>query len=141
MTASEITFEAVNEGDELSERYTITPAVHAGFVATFGDESPIHVDEAYAKERGFEGRVMHGTILNGFVSHLVGMRFPGRRALLQSVDLQYVKPCFMGDELTLKIRVAQKIEALRTLVLHVDFRNDTRGTQAARGRIQVGIAP
>jgi 3-hydroxybutyryl-CoA dehydratase len=139
--AADMSFEDLREGDEFEEPYAIVPAAYEAFVAASGDRSPLHVDDDYARARGFPERVMHGALLNAFVSHFVGMRVPGRRALLQAMDLQYLKPSFLGDRLILRATVAQKVEAARAIVLHVKIQNETRQAVVARGRVQVGIAP
>ncbi len=119
--AAEHSFETIQEGREEHRDYCISPEILAGFLATFGDRSPLHVDAEYARAAGFPGPVTHGTLLNGFLSHFVGMVFPGRRAMLLSVDLRYLSPGFLGDEIRLDARVAQKQETSRALVLHVRF--------------------
>jgi len=119
--------------------YVITPEVYQGFLDTFHDHSPVHVDESFAKAQGFEGRVMHGTILNGFVSHFIGMYFPGRFSLLLSVDLRFSNPSFLGDAIRLEMVVSQKLDARSIIVLDATLSNTTRNSLAARGRIQVMI--
>lgn len=136
----DISYDAVAEGSEIARQYTLTRAVYEHFLAAFDDRSPLHVDRAYALERGFDDIVAHGAILNGFVSHFVGMHFPGRRALLLSADLRYSNPSFIGDEIALTAKVTQKVDAQRVIVLMVRLVNVTRGTVAATGRVQVGIA-
>ena len=124
----------------LAERtYTVTPAVYDSFLCAFGDRSPIHGDAAYAALRGFEGPVMHGAILNGFVSHFVGMVFPGANSLLLSVELRYAEPTYLGDTLELRAQCVQKFDAKQVVVLHVAFFNQTRGLSAATGRVQVQV--
>ena len=117
--------------------YSITSEVYHHFLAAFGDESPIHVDEAFAQARGFAGKVMHGALLNGFVSHFVGMVFPGRDSLLLAVDLRYAKPCYLGDALRLESVVKQKMDSRQTILLDLTLTNLTRNCLAARGRVQV----
>jgi 3-hydroxybutyryl-CoA dehydratase len=119
--------------------YIITPEVYQGFLDTFQDQSPVHVDESFAKAQGFEGRVMHGTILNGFVSHFVGMYFPGRFSLLLSVDLRFSNPSYLGDSIHVETVVSQKLDARNIIVLDATLSNTTRNWLAARGRIQVMI--
>jgi acyl dehydratase len=140
VTAQDVAYEAIDEGAVVSYDYAITEEVYTRFLAAFDDRSPVHVDDAYAAARGFESRVMHGAILNGFVSHFVGMRFPGRRSLLLSVDLRYGSPSHLGDELTLHAEVTQKVDAQRVVVLTLRFENRTRGSRAATGRVQVRMA-
>ena len=117
--------------------YPITPEVYAHFLGAFGDYNPLHVDDAYARQCGFGGKVMHGSLLNGFLSHFVGMVFPGRASLLLTVDLRFSEPSYLGDMIRLEAVVSQKLDARRIVVLDVVLHNATRDLVAARGRVQV----
>ena len=125
---------AIHERD-----YVITTAVYQGFLAAFDDRSPIHVDAEAARARGFAAPVMHGAILNGFVSHFVGMVFPGASSLLLSTELRFAHPSFEGDTLCLQAKVAQKVDAQQVVVLHLSLANRTRGYVAATGRAQIKV--
>jgi 3-hydroxybutyryl-CoA dehydratase len=138
-TAAVHAFESIAEGQQYSHAYVITDAVYVAMTDAFGDRSPIHVDAEVATAAGYEGRVMHGAILNGFVSHFVGMVFPGALSLLQQVDLRYPAPSYLGDRIELQARVQQVSAAARTVVLAISMHNVTRDTVAARGRAQVGV--
>lgn len=119
--------------------YFITQEVYDRFLAAFDDRSPIHVDDAYAKERGFQGRVMHGSILNGFISHFVGMYFPGRFSLLMSVDARFSNPNYLGDTIAVEMVVKQKMDTHYTVVLDATLTNRTRNHLAARARLNVMV--
>lgn len=136
-SVAEYTFEEITEGLTQARSYEITSAVYTGFLVAFGDVSPIHVDRAYALTAGFPDVVAHGAILNGFLSHFVGVVLPGRRSLLLTVDMRYLKPCFVGDRLELEVRVVQKAGSQRVVVSDFRFENRTRGWTAARGRAQI----
>lgn len=118
---SELSLSAMDEGVQCEALYTISRKVYEGYIHLFEDRSPVHTDEIHAKKRGFTSRVMHGGILNGFLSHFVGMRFPGKNALLLSSDISYIKPCYLGDSLILRGVVAQKNESLGVLSLECTF--------------------
>lgn len=133
-------YHQIVEGQRESFEYTLSPEVYQRFLDAFGDYSPIHVDEAYAQSRGFGGRVMHGSLLNGFVSHFVGMWFPGRLSLLLAVDLRFSQPSYLGDVIRLETVVTQKMDAKSIVILDATLTNLTRNHLAARGRIQVMIA-
>ena len=124
-------------GAKESHQYTISTSVYEHFLTAFQDYSPVHVDDAYARSRGFPGKVMHGSILNGFVSHFIGMQFPGKGSLLLSVDLRFSQPSFLDDVIRMETVVTQKTDARRVLVLDAALFNVTRNQMAARGRIQV----
>ncbi len=132
-------FEDLREGMMVEQEYTIGADVYETFLSIFPDKSPVHVEDSYAKANGFDGIVMHGAILNGFLSHFVGMCFPGRRSLELSVDMRYLKPCYMGDKVVLRGTISQKLESRRVVVLDVAYENHTQGSTAARGRVQVAI--
>src|SRR5882724_1381610 len=101
-------YDEIAVGSKVRHEYIITPAIYGNFMAAFRDHSPVHVDEAYARKSGFVGRVMPGAILNGFISHFVGMVFPGEPSLLLAVDLRFAHPSFLGDVLRLEAKVSQK---------------------------------
>lgn len=137
--ARALRYDEITVGTTESQDYTITPAVYEHFLEAFHDYSPVHVDDVYAKTRGFDGKVMHGSILNGFVSHFIGMHFPGRMSLLLSVDLRFSNPCCLGDTIRLETVVTQKNDARQVVVLDATLFNRTRDQVAARGRIQVMV--
>lgn len=137
--ARDFSFETIEENAEYSHSYVIDDAAYDALVSVFGDKSPIHIDEAYAKEAGFTGRVMHGAILQGFLSHFIGMYFPGKRSLILSVNLNYHRPSYLGDELEIKARVRQKVEAGKVVVLEVKFLNIVSKEVMASGKVQVAL--
>lgn len=138
-SAQHTTYADITEGDTREREYVISFEVYESFLRAFDDRSPIHVDDAYARGAGFIDRVMHGAILNGFVSHFVGMVFPGESSLLLSAELRYQQPSYLGDRLLLRAKVAQKLDTQQVIVLHVTFLNQTRGVTAATGRVQVKV--
>jgi 3-oxoacyl-[acyl-carrier protein] reductase len=137
--ASDYDIADIHEGAAIEHGYEITEDIYAQFLSAFGDLSPLHVDEAYAVAAGFRHRVMHGAIVNGFVSHFVGMVFPGRRSLLLSVDLRYGAPSYLGDRLLLRMTVDRLVESQRVLLLNAVMRRPADGATVATGRLQVKV--
>lgn len=136
---SDYSFEDLFEGYCVEQEYRITPEIYGTFLELFPDRSPVHVDDAFARANGFKGVVMHGAILNGFLSHFVGMRLPGRRSLELTVDMRYLKPSYLGDTIRLTGTIAQKIESRRAVVMDVTYSNCTQGTTVARARVQAAL--
>jgi len=130
----------ISEGMKEVCDYAITTEVYQHFLKTSGDYSTLHADDAYARRRGFQEKVMHGTILNGFLSHFVGMHFPGKASLLLSVDIRYSNPSYLNDRLRLEAELVQKLDARRVVVMDFQFTNRTRDWMAAKGRAQVMLA-
>jgi acyl dehydratase len=91
------------------------------FAALSGDYNPLHMDVDAARTRRHRTRVVHGLLLTAALSRLLGMEFPGRDCLLQSVSVDFLQPVYCGDTVSLKAVVSQIQPALRTVVLKVQF--------------------
>jgi acyl dehydratase len=140
MSSPDLGYESFLVGAEVTRQYTVTPELYERFLDMFGDLSPVHVDEEYARARRFKGKVIHGAILNGFLSHFVGMHCIGRRSLELSVDMRYGNPSYVGDVVEFRAVVAQKVDSQKVIVLNLKIANLTQRTIAATGRVQVGMA-
>jgi 3-hydroxybutyryl-CoA dehydratase len=108
------------------------------FVELSGDRSPIHVDDAAARLRGFERRVAHGMLLGSLVSSVIGMELPGAKGVLHEVRLAFRKPCYAGDEVRIEVSVSEFFESVQTLALRIQIvRAD--GQVLATGHARSGL--
>lgn len=89
------------------------------FARLSGDFSPIHVDESFAKESGFESQVVHGMLIGAFVSKLIGMKLPGKFGVLQKIDLGFRKPCYAPSKLTIRGKIETKSAAVKLITLSI----------------------
>ena len=59
----------------LGQEFSFTKKISSSDVDMFakltGDNSPIHMESGFARERGFKDRVVHGGLLVGCISHLI----------------------------------------------------------------------
>jgi acyl dehydratase len=139
LSSADFSFQEIEEDSEHSHVYKIDEPVYEALTTAFGDRSPIHVDQEYAKAAGFPNCVMHGAILQGFLSHFVGMRFPGKRSLILSVNLNYLLPSFLEDEIELTARVRRKVETGQVVMMDVRFLNTASNAIVASGKVQVAL--
>src|SRR5580704_1499499 len=130
-------YEDLVEGTEFEQQYVITQDVYQKFLDLFGDASPLHVSDDVAISCGFGAKLMHGAILNGFISNFVGMHFPGRRALELGVEIRFLKPAYLGDVLDLEATVKERLESRSVVVLGFHFSRERKAI--ARGEVSVMI--
>lgn len=128
----------VNIGDRFTEHFVVSAGIHGGFIALFGDRHPLHTDARYAVARGFRSEVMHGNILNGFLSYFVGERWPDREVMILSQEIKYQRPVYLGDRLTLEVEVADVHQSVNVVELACKFRNAADGKTVASARINLG---
>jgi 3-hydroxybutyryl-CoA dehydratase len=70
----------------------VTQADVDRFVEFSGDLSAVHVNDDYARAKGFPGRIAHGMLLGAYVSALIGNQLPGKHGVLQSCELEFRAP-------------------------------------------------
>lgn len=129
-------YEDIAVGEEAAIEIDVSHSMVARFAALTGDRNPLHMDDEYARTTPLAGRIVHGMLTASFVSTLIGMHLPGRRALIQSVEVQFVTPVRIGDRLRLEGRVKEKHDAFRCLIIVLRARRQD-DTLVARGTVQV----
>jgi len=75
------------------------------FALNSGDMNPLHVDSEYARTTKYGRRIVHGAFQVSLASAVLGMRLPGRKALLTSISSRFPKPLFYPC----KIKVSGKL--------------------------------
>ena len=136
-SAREITFEDLSPGVSADISWTAEVAEIESFANLSGDRNPLHMDGAYARERGFADRVAHGFLLGAKVSALIGMFLPGRRCLLVEESLNFPNPVYPGDEVTLSGEVVDTHTDLALVSLKIrGEKKDEGGAQSVvRGNV------
>lgn len=79
------------------------------FAAVTGDLNPAHVDEAFAQESIFEGKVAHGLLTASLISAVLGTILPGPGAIYLSQDLRFRRPVRIGDTVTATVEITELI--------------------------------
>lgn len=110
MKLNEYTLNSLKVGLEEEFEVTIEKFMVKLFLQLTGDTNPLHCEPAYAKENNFPDIVVYGMLTSSFYSKLVGVYLPGKYCLLQECQINYRKPVYIGDHLTVKgvIREIQK---------------------------------
>jgi len=108
------------------------------FRAMSSDWNPLHVDPEFARGAGHPGPVVFGMLTASFYSTLVGVYLPGRFAVLQGLDVDFVRPVFVGDKLLVTGEVSFLSEAVRRVELKASIR-DAAGRLVSKARIRAGL--
>jgi 3-hydroxybutyryl-CoA dehydratase len=102
-----MTIDRLEVGQIHESSFTITGEMIESFAEATGDHNPIHLDEEYARGTIFENRVAHGMLQAGILSGVLGTRFPGVGTIYLSQSLKFLKPVFIGDRITFRLRVVE----------------------------------
>jgi acyl dehydratase len=129
----------MQKGDQFTFRFVVDEAVYNGFKSLFNDLNPLHTDDLYAMKKGFDRKVMHGNILNGFLSYFVGELLPFKNVIIHSQSIQYKNPVYLDDELYFEATIVDVFESVGVIEIIYFFRNTRRDQISAKGKIQIGI--
>jgi acyl dehydratase len=110
MDIKEYRFEDILIGMTASFKRIITKEDMLMFKKISGDENPLHSDEFFAKEKGFEKPVVYGFLTASLLSKLAGVHMPGKNSLILSSEIQFVKPILVGEEVEVFGEVIDKKE-------------------------------
>lgn len=125
----------MKKGDTFSFEFDLTENAYKAFTDVFNDRNILHTDEEYAKGKGFQSKVMHGNILNGYVSYFVGEVLPIKNVMLVSQSIKYRKPIYLNDSLQFNGEIDDFYESVG--LYEFKFSITRGGDVMAKGGIQV----
>jgi 3-hydroxybutyryl-CoA dehydratase len=96
---------------------TITDRDIALFSEVSTDRNPVHLDEDFAQETIFQGRVAHGMLTASLISAVIGEQLPGHGAVYLSQSLRFMAPVRPGDTVRAEVTVMDIDHARRRVTL------------------------
>lgn len=94
-------------GQKASFSKTITETDVYLFAGISGDINPAHLNEAYAKDTTFKGRIAHGILTAALISAVLGVQLPGPGTVYASQTLKFLAPVHFGDTITATAEVQE----------------------------------
>lgn len=103
------TISELSLGDKAYFQKTITETDVYMYAGITGDLNPAHINEEYAKDTMFKGRIAHGMLTAGLVSAVLGMQLPGPGTIYLKQDLKFTAPVRIGDTIKAEVEVSEMI--------------------------------
>ena len=119
-------------------RKVITDRDIEQFAEISTDHNPVHLDEEYARDTIFEGRIAHGILTAGLVSAVIGEQLPGHGTIYMSQNLEFLAPVRPGDLVHAEVKVVDMVIDKRRVKL--DCRCEVNGKNVLVGEAIV-LAP
>ena len=77
------------------------------FAEVSTDRNPVHLDEEYAQDTIFGGRIAHGMLTAGLVSAVIGEQLPGHGTVYLGQSLKFLAPVRPGDMVLAEVEVKE----------------------------------
>jgi 3-hydroxybutyryl-CoA dehydratase len=71
------------------------------------DHNPVHLDNDYARDTIFEGRIAHGMLTAGLISAVIGEQLPGHGTVYMGQSLKFLAPVRPGDMVYAEVKVTE----------------------------------
>lgn len=137
-TPEEHALSELSEGLERTVTFTVTLDQMRAFAELSGDYNPLHVDDAFAREKGYEGCVVYGALLIAKVSQLIGMRLPGRDSVWASISFDFKRPLYVGREAQVEGTLVNVHRATGMVELALVVRSDGRVLGKGKAEVVLG---
>ncbi|GIR85976.1 MAG: (R)-hydratase [Rhodobacterales bacterium] len=133
-----ICIEDIEMGMTRYVRKIITDQDIEKFAEISTDHNPVHLDDEYARDTIFEGRIAHGMLTAGLVSAVIGEQLPGHGTIYMSQNLKFLAPVRPGDLVHAEVKVIDMVIDKRRVKL--DCRCEVNGKNVLVGEAMV-LAP
>ncbi|MEM9319969.1 MAG: MaoC family dehydratase [Pseudomonadota bacterium] len=87
------------------------------FAEVSTDHNPVHMDEDFARDTIFQGRIAHGMLSAGLISAVIGEQLPGHGTVYLSQTMKFLAPVRPGDMVRAEVTVLSIDHAKRRAVL------------------------
>ena len=105
------------------------------FAEVSTDRNPVHMDEDYAQDTIFGGRIAHGMMSAALISAVIGEQLPGHGTVYLGQTMRFVAPVRPGDMLRAEVTVREIDYAKRRATLETVCSVD--GKPVVKGEAQV----
>ncbi|HKL88839.1 MAG TPA: MaoC family dehydratase [Salinibacter sp.] len=130
------TYESIEVGDSHEWTRVITKEHVQQFAEITGDDNPLHVDEEYASEHSrFNRPIVHGVLLLGLISKVLGRDFPGHGSIAVGISCRFLRPVPVGSEVRVQIKVSEKVEKNKHVKVRTYIYRDNQMVLGGEGRV------
>lgn len=88
---------------------TITESDVALFAGISGDFNGVHINDIEASKSIFGKRIVHGALVNSYISTVLGTKYPGNGTIYLSQESKFIKPVYINDTVTAEVELSKII--------------------------------
>jgi 3-hydroxybutyryl-CoA dehydratase len=125
-------FEDLSVGMSSERSYQFTDQRVALFSSLVDDMAPVHMDSEYARNQGFDGKIVHGLFVQSIISGILGNEIPGPRSVINSLNMKMHNPVLVGEMVNYHVEITSLTPSVAAVSLH--FQGLVDGKVAISGK-------
>lgn len=86
------------------------------FAGITGDFNPLHIDLTQAENGRFGKRIVHGVLILGFISTVIGTQIPGKGTIYLEQDIKFLGPVYIGDTITAFVKINEVLNEEKNIL-------------------------
>ena len=133
---SDLRFSQIKLGSEYSFNKVFSNGDILSFAKLTGDFNPLHINPNHG-HKIFKQNIVHGMLAASLFSTLVGMYCPGKNCLYLSQEIEFIKPIYPNQKISVKGTVANKVEALKILCIKTEVLVDGKVAISGQAKVKV----
>jgi 3-hydroxybutyryl-CoA dehydratase len=126
----------MKKGDRFNIQFIVDNKIYQGFLDLFNDQNPMHTQQDFAIKHGFKSVVMHGNILNGFLSFFIGECLPVKEVMIVSQEINFKRPVYLNDILIFNTEIVDFFASVNIFEFNFNFENQKK-EKVAKGKITI----
>jgi len=123
--------------ESITHEWVITEKIYNKFIDISNDKNPIHTDSKFALEFGFKEKVVHGNLLNVFLSYVIGELLPVKNIVIIDQSIKYKKPIYIGMSIKIYLIVITRVESVNITKFKFYFADNSNKIKLATGDITI----
>lgn len=118
---------------------TFSPEAVAQFADLVGDRNPLHLDAEFASHTVFGKPIVHGMLVSGLISGILGEDLPGPGSIYLGQTLRFEAPVYVGETITASAEVTAVRPEKRIVTLKTECVNEA-GARVISGEATIKVA-
>ncbi len=128
----------MKQGDTFENEFDVNKHNIDLFINLSNDKNPLHTNDKFAKDHGFDKRVVHGNLQNVFLSYFVGEMLPFKNVVIINQTISYHNPMYENDIVNLISTVSNVIESVSVFEFTFLFQNNNK-KKLSTGKISIKL--
>jgi len=131
------TFNQIKIGQIFSFQKKISNSLIYKFINDYGDTNPLHSNYKYSRSKNFKNILVPGMLSSSFFSKLVGVYIPGKKSLLLSNNIDFMKPIYSNDTIKVLGKVVKKDK--KYSIIFIDAKISVKKNICVKAKIKAKI--